>query len=219
MPATVIPAPSGGCGQACVAIDANGKVHVVADCGPSGGEDLYYATNAGGSWTSMVVPGGANRDDYNGVLAVDPDGQTLHLAWNAFTACTGSSGACSDILYEKITAGGTFGSEVHATNTGDASEMVPAIAVDASGRPIVSYQLANSNNFFDVYVTWSADGQTFETARDITPNTDARDDLGATQVVIDPATGLPHVIFYSTFETTPEVNTEIMHAEFMPPLN
>jgi hypothetical protein len=215
-PSTVIPAPGADtCGEATIAFDHAGKLHVVADCGPVFNEDLYYATDASGAWTHVVIPGGAGRDDYGARLSLDPDGATLHLASLAFTACSGGSGTCADVVYRRIAAGGTFGSEVNVTATGGQDELTPALGVDPFGRPIIAFHRTNTQGFFDIFVTWSEDGGTaFAAPRTVTPGTDDRDDQQADSIVFD-ALGLPHFAFHETVVADP-INTEIMHAAFVP---
>jgi hypothetical protein len=215
-PTTVIPAGTNGCGSSAIAFDGAGNLHVVADCGPLGAEDIYYATDESGSWTQMVVPGGAGRDDWGAKLASDPDGTTIHLTWTAFPTCTNNMNqTCADVMYRQIHPGATFGPEIDVTATGAQDEYSPEIGVDSMGRPLIAYHHANAQNFFDIYVTWSNDGQTFAPAQNITPGTDMRDDQQPQSLIFHPSTGLPHLVFYSTLSSNP-LNTEIMHAEFIP---
>jgi hypothetical protein len=87
--------------------------------------------------------------------------------------------------------------------------------VDPGGRPLIAFHRANAGNFFDVYMTWSEDRQTFAPARNLTPGTDGRDDDDVASIVFHPTTALPHLIFSSTLTTSP-LNTEAMHGELVP---
>lgn len=119
-----------------VVVDAAGKVHVVGY--NSASTDLFYYTNASGSWVKSTV---ATSTDIVGKwcsLAVDRSGN-LHLSYLESSA----SPASYKIKYKVKPAGGTWQGEVEI---GDAGSLggYSSIAVDATGAAHVSYYYSDA---------------------------------------------------------------------------
>ena len=213
-PETVIPAGTDGCENPHLAFDGAGHLHVVADCGPLFSASVTYATNASGSWTSSVLAGGPNQDDTSPDIAVGPDGTTVHVVWQGNQSC--GPATCSDIRYARST-GGAFSAPVDVTTTPNDPEGQPRLAVDACGRPVVTYPRANAANYFDVLITLSSDnGASFEAEHNITHDTDGSDEWMPYSLVMHPITHFPHLTFVSIMPGTDPLDTEVMHAQFAP---
>jgi hypothetical protein len=213
-PETVIPAGTDGCENAHVAFDGAGHLHVVADCGPLFAASVYYATNASGSWTSSVLAGSANADDASPDIAVGPDGTTVHVVWQGNQSC--GPATCSDIRYARST-GAAFSAPVDVTTSPSEPEGQPHIAIDACGRPVVTYPRANATDYFDIFVTLSNDeGASFVAESNVTPGTDSSDEWMAYSIVMHPVTRMPHLTFVRIMSGTNPLDTEVMHAQFVP---
>lgn len=64
-PVTVIEAVGAGCNEPDLAFDAAGALHLVAACGAVLQGDIYYTTDAGGSFAEPVVlPGNAGKERF-----------------------------------------------------------------------------------------------------------------------------------------------------------
>ncbi len=215
-PVVAVPAPASGgaCYNPTVIFDAAGHLHVAADCGQLNDEDIYYATDASGSFTVTQIPG-VGRDDDQPSLAKDVDGKTLYLTWAGYLPCATKSGKCGEIFFTKIDAGGpgVIGS---VTETADENENTPRAVVDRYGRLIVAFVHFNKDNFADIYLTWSADKSNFAPVKNLTPGTDAQDDTGLSSFALHPLSGVPHLVYYSVLAGTNPLNSEIMHVSFVP---
>lgn len=212
-PITVIDGGTDGCFAVAAVVDAEGDAHVVAECGAIFEESIYYATNRTGSWASDVLAGGADEQHTGPAIAVGPDGSSLHVAWQAWQSCT--NGSCADIHYATST-GGAFGSPTPVTSTPEASEASPLLAVDADGRPLVVFSRSNAAGFFDVFATIADDGTDFGAAVEVTPGTDDSDQWMPYGLAFHPQTGLPHLTYTEILPSSSPLDSEVMHAEFVP---
>jgi hypothetical protein len=83
-------------------------------------DELKYASNVSGSWTTSVIPGAEGAEFYN--LAVDDRGHA-HAVYELFT---GDASDCFQVIYETNSSGSWESTVVADT------QAYPVIAVDAS---------------------------------------------------------------------------------------
>jgi len=127
-----------------------------------------------------------------------------------------ADGSCAEVQHA-YRAGVAWSSPVDASGGGDSDELAPALVVDGSGRPIVAFHRFNAARFADVFVTWSEDGgRTWAAARSITPGSDMADDWFPRSFVLHPQTGLPHLTFEALVVGSDPLNTEVIHADYVP---
>jgi hypothetical protein len=205
-PAVAIPAPDGGdCYGPSAELDADGHLHVVAECGAIGHERLFWGTDASGSWVvTPIDPQGAT--DVQAHLTRGA-GRALELVWTAFTPC--SAGSCGDIMTATI-EGTRVGPARNVTRTPEASEVKPLAVVDRAGRLIVGYSSRR-----DTYVVWSTGATTFAPPTNLTPDSEATWEY-VDALALDPVTGAPHVLYTKVFPGTRPLDAEIMHAFWAP---
>jgi hypothetical protein len=212
-PVTVIPVADGGCVGPRIAFDAAAKLHVVADCGPLFNASIYYATDASGSWQNEALAGGNGEDHTSPDLALDPDGETLHIVWQQWLSCT--NGTCAELTYLRGSAG-AFSEPVLATATPEDTEAEPRLAVDSAGRPVLLYSRMNADGMADIFVALSGDGTSFGPESAVTPGTDTTDEWMPYAITMHPVTGLPHLTYTAIVDGSDPLDTEVMHAEFVP---
>ncbi len=202
-----IPNPGGiGCGNPSVVVDSAGTIHVAADCGPLGGEEVLYAENSGGTFgTPMAFAGGASRDDIDVQLALGPDGDTVHAVWIA-------DATDSECLYQRKRAGTAWTTAVSVSNSPSANDRVCTLGVDSQGRILAAWHQPNASNQEDVMFSWSADGLAFKAAKSATPDTTTTTEWFPSVIAFEPDTGVPHLIYERIIPMTNPLNTQIMHA-------
>lgn len=204
-PVTAIDA--GGCYDPAIAIDAAGVRHVVGACGSINALQLYYTNDAGGSFAEPVIIAESTSYNTGPILRVGADGETLHMAWQRIEPCGASS--CSGIVYATRT-GGAWSEPVDVDGGSLTFENSPTLAVAADGTRYVAYQRDDDGGVADVYVASSADGVSWDEVL-LTPNTESTHQIAPRSLIVDPATGQPHLTFQDTTALDP-YNTEIWHA-------
>jgi hypothetical protein len=201
---TVIPTPGGvGCFDPSVVVDSAGTVHVAADCGQLGGEDVLYTENSGGSYaTPMPFPNGTSSDDVGVQLALGPDHETLHAVWSKDAEC----------LYMRKRAGGAWTTAVSASNSPGTDDRSCMLGVDPNGRVLAAWHSPNAQNNEDVLFSWSADGLAFKAAKSVTPDTSGTVEWFPSVILFEATTGLPHIIYERIVAMSNPLNTQVMHA-------
>jgi hypothetical protein len=144
----------------------------------------------------------AGRDDYKADLALD--GGDVHVVW------VGGN----EILYAVSQGGGAFSSPIPLP--GSEVGRFPQVAVDSAHRPVVMFQRANAMSEFDIWVTWAEVGAAFAPARNVTEGTDKSTEWFPYSLLMHPTTGLPHLTFTKLIPGSSPVDSEVMHAEFVP---
>lgn len=210
-PVTAVTPAEGDCWSVSMVRDSADKLHLVADCGKIGGEDLHYATNASGAFTDKTLPGVARSDD-NPRIALDPDGSTLHLTWVVQKPCAVKNGSCGDIFYTTL-KGGTQGVETNLSLTDDERELSPVVAADKTGLVMVAYRAGNSLGKGNLKLAYSHDGGKKFSSIEIT-EPDAMLDDRPDSIAIDPVTGAPHITFERLFSGTKPLNSDIFRASY-----
>jgi hypothetical protein len=89
-------------------------------------------------------------------------------------------------------------------------------AVDPWGRPLVGYARGNADNNFDLFVRLSEDGAVFSDESLVTPNTDDIDYWMPYGVAFHPDSGWPQLTYTRILGGTDPLDTEVMHASFVP---
>jgi hypothetical protein len=211
----------GFCDDPAAVFDAAAQLHVVATCRDTE-DEVFHASDAGGSWTSESLPlpacpGGGCTWQAGVVatasIAVGPDG-TLHAAWPAWddqVLCAGGVSSCDDIVYARSTGGSFSQPAVVVVATDDVREARPAIAVDAHGRVLIAYHRFDDPDAI-LQFTWSEDGVTFAPPVTIDAGAGDGDRWRPSSMQVDPATQLPELAFDRTFKGTEPLNTEIFRA-------
>ena len=150
-------------------IDAEGVTHAVWASqhdydGSSGSDpDIWYAFNAGSGWSSPRLVNSSyghldspSFDDREPRIAGTPDG-VLYCVWS--TNLNGYGwGADYDILISVQTTPGGFWSAplpINDATTDTADDRYPAIAVPASGEPVVLWEGEDTDLPFDREILWS----------------------------------------------------------------
>jgi hypothetical protein len=160
-----------------IAVDAQGNIHI-AYMGESdnevGNPEVYYLTNAGGSWIWANVSK-MNRSvmQLGPVIAIDNTG-VVHIAWTTMDANS------IDVYYSN-NAGGTWSTPVNVTGTGGAYnlELYPCMVFDTSNILHMVYVFLDNMTTSDpVYVdAWleyvTYDGSTWSSPINLTYPFDA----------------------------------------------
>jgi hypothetical protein len=112
-----------------IAIDSSGNLHVVysrISDNEAGNTEIYYATNAGGSWSNTNISkfNDTNYSCRDPVIAIAPN-DLVHVAWRA-----GKFDFNYDIYYTN-NSGGTWTTPVNVTDTGSLFEFEPSLTVGA----------------------------------------------------------------------------------------
>lgn len=191
------------------------------DGAPSGNTDIYVTRWNGATWTAVgpVVPsgespagvggaGGVSNSDsgsFNPALAADATGR-LALAWEEEPAAGGVyvwvrvwNGVAT---WEEL-AGSATDSGFTAAGT---TNMLPNIAIDPSGRPVVAWQaLTAPENPTEIFVLrWNGTTAWEELGLDSASNagiSDAALDALAPALALTPATGVPTVAWLDVRDT------------------
>jgi hypothetical protein len=196
------------CSDVTAAVDGNGKVHVIAACGPFLSDRLVYATDASGSWTSQTLSlSGATIEISPRLVA---DGGDLHLVFRGDVDC--EAGKCGEIFYAKG-SGGAFGPAVSISGSKEVRDYNPAIGVDAFHRPVMAWEVKQENNHSDMFMSYCAQEGSFSAPLNLTPDAEAlyRDD--PSHISFRPGSGLPVISFNRTVRGSDPLNVEIYSAE------
>jgi hypothetical protein len=137
-PVTVIQ-DAGGCSDPRAIYDGDGDLYVVADCGPLGGLDIAWATNASGDWASDVLPGQDGHEDYGVEVALD-DG-AVAAVWTAGLPC--DEGTCNNLQVAWADGDG-FAAPVSASQAGTPGDSSPTMAVGSDGRVLIAFHRDNA---------------------------------------------------------------------------
>ncbi|MGC9399616.1 MAG: hypothetical protein ACP5HM_10835 [Anaerolineae bacterium] len=185
-----------------LAVDSTGKAHVVYERDG----DIYYATNAGGSWATTAIATSAD-DAYRPAIAVDGSDHA-HVAY--------FSGAPPTLdLYYATNAGGSWATEL----AGDVA--MPAtwnlhlgLALDSAGQPYIVYHAYNSSereHEIEIRYRESSRGATPQGGWVTLPVTDNAADDMYPSIALD-GTGAIHVAYQSTDPLA--FSTDIWHATY-----
>jgi hypothetical protein len=191
-PETAIPNQGGLCDQPSIVFDADGVLHVLADCVTGAGDDsIFYASNSAGGWAAAALPG-TTGSNFSARLVLGPDGHTLHATWIGVRTCSGSGGSCFEPYYARKDPGQAWTQPQFVAGTGNDSEYQPDIAVDGDGAVLIAYARDDSAGNADIFLKWSPDGHLFSDERNLTgsPEND-----GEPRLAVDPVSGRPHLLY------------------------
>jgi hypothetical protein len=176
-----------------IAVDANGKIHVVWLDDRDATRDVYYSnsTNGGVSFNGSARVGDANDGGtplkVSPEIAVDSNGK-IHIAWHSH------NGTAFNVYVANSTDGGlTFKTNSKIADNLPQIQLVPDIAVYGSNNVYVVWS-DNRNSNSDIYFARSTDsGLNYGT------NIKINDDAGSTvqgfsRVVVD-SNGIIHIIW------------------------
>jgi hypothetical protein len=147
-----------------------GRLHVVFSGGGTGNiPDIYYAMRplAATAWpTATIVYTHTGTGSWNPMLAVGPDGKTLHVVWEERTSSIQRA-----IMYMR---GAVNGDNVEWTvplklSTGITLSVWPAIAADASGNLHVVWGEQQERQHYIWYVRYEAASDAWSAAMRIDP--------------------------------------------------
>lgn len=102
-PVTAIDVIGDGCLFPSMIFDEPGALHLTAQCDGFLG-DTYYVTNAGGAFADPVKVPDNGPNYFFSDLALDPDGETVHIAWLGFRSCD-MAPECQDLLVTRVRDG------------------------------------------------------------------------------------------------------------------
>ncbi len=171
-PELVLDAPGDHCWTNGVARDRDGVDHVLGLCVPPADDRVHVLASRGpDGWTTRTTTAGP--DGRWGDLELDPDGLTLHLAWEI------SEPFAAQVFHER-----NDGGPISAGVLVDDGAGLFDLAVDRHGRP-----LALTGGSGTLRFSYSDDGgQTFPS----TPMSFGADEWpGAGSIALDPGTDLP----------------------------
>jgi len=144
--------PGGGLGcYFSIAVDSEYAAHVSYVLYPDDypyGSDLVYATNSGGSWSSVIIEGSEGPNDWTGdasSLAIDAEGG-IHIAY-AGTLDTGSS---DEYLKYATNLDGTWVIEF-LDQVGEIYFESPSLALDSLGNAHISCLAVNQSDYYSVW--------------------------------------------------------------------
>ena len=114
-----------------LAVDSSGYAHIAYQAQDSVDfdSDIYYATNAGGSFVNTLLTSSGTADESAPSIAVDGD-QKVHIAY------TTDAGGDSEVVYHTNVGG--WGSTVVTNNSQD--DYYPSIAVGVTGTVHIAYE-------------------------------------------------------------------------------
>lgn len=206
-PVTVIAAADDGCFDPRAIHDGDGNLHVLAECGPLFDQDIVWATDAGpGPWRSEPLPGTAGHDDLSITVALA--GGTVHAAWAADLPC--GDGTCRTLQHAVLT-GATWSDPVSASQGGAPSDNAPALAIGPDDTIYLAFWRDNADSKSDVYLTRSADGESFSPPCNLT-RTDGENEWMPSALQLDPRGGALHMLYEQFVPGSDPLDTEIIHA-------
>jgi hypothetical protein len=153
------------------AIDVNGDFHVVWYDNVSGQNEVYYATNAGGSWSAPYMLSSAS----DGRPSTDPDittwGTDVHMAFFG-----NPSGSDAQVTYRKK-SGASWSAPI-IVSEGLSNARYPAISYMDGVGPMIAFHRDEGNGDSNIYFTqWT--GSDFGTPILISPGTGSGDKYGS----------------------------------------
>jgi hypothetical protein len=209
-PVTVIPTAGDGCDSPNAGFDKNGKLHVVATCGKVLNQQIFYATNAEGTWVTTALPKGLLGDNASSMQPA-LDGVRFHLVFTRLKACLADpTKNCSSTQYRKV-GPGTSDELVDLTAKSLKDAFKPSLGVDAEDRVFVALQSYNPARRAEIYVVWSNPDGTFSAPKNLTPGNTITQDMNAGNWVFD-AQNLPHLVFERLDMGSDPTNSDIMRA-------
>lgn len=218
-PVTVIPTTGVGCDEPDLLFDAAGALHVAASCGPFLQGDIYYTTDAGGTFSDPVIlPANADHADTSPTLDLAADGATVYVGWAARPPCIKGTSTCGEIFFTSE-SGGTFSEPVAASGGNDSGEFVPTIAFDPSRNQILAafhrFLPSGDSDYADIFLTASAGGDAFTELLDLTPDTATSDEWFPTSLYAG-ADGSIQLVYEGLENGSDPVNSDVYFAEFVP---
>lgn len=135
-----------------LAIDANGKAHVVyaaiGGSGSAGDKEIWYAENTTGSWniTQITING---FEDAKPCIRLETNG-VVHIAWQGLTE------SFWDIYYTNNGATAFPNSNIRVTAS-STNETEPSLVVDPNGKAHIAYQVGSFPNE-QIYYTHNMSG-------------------------------------------------------------
>ena len=205
-PVTVIAAGDDGCFDPRAAHDGDGNLHVLAECGPIGSPDIIWATDAGaGPWRSEPLPGTAGHPDL--AVTVSVTGGVVHAAWVAALPC--GEETCRTLQYTRLD-GNTWSGPATASQPGTPNDFAPSLAIAPDGTVYLAFWRNNTDNMSDVYLTSSADGESFAAPCNLN-RTDGEDEWMPQALQLDPESGKLHLLFEEIVPGSDPLDTEIVH--------
>ena len=144
-----------------MAIDSAGVTHAVW-VGDNGLDNIYYANNAGGSWSEPITISPTSQDypyyNYYPQIAVD-SGNHPHVVWYG-------SGDMSYQIWYAADLGSGWSDPTLLSTQSDYDQYNPQIATDSSGNAhVVWYGYDSSGNYYQVYYATNAGGSWSSPAR------------------------------------------------------
>ena len=184
--------------------DSAGAIHIVADCVVGDVNSIYYVTNKAGTFVTTPISAPDTTSPFTPDIALSDGGDTVHLLWVAFTDCGGLP--CRDVFYSR-----DLGPPVSVTGGEEDGGFFPNLAVDSLGRVIVVFH--RLGNVDDVMWTYSDSGSSFARVQLATPGTPDSIDSTVGNLVINPTTGRPHMVYSHSLPGVGGSN--VFHAELI----
>jgi hypothetical protein len=171
--------------------DADGHGHAVAICDRTGARIPTYASNASGAWQKEAIPYPAPV----GVptIAIGPDG----VVHSAATTCLEESCSSYDSVIAYTTrVDGVWSTPVEVDTAGVSRPRSPQIAVLDDGLVVVAFTEFHGGGWWDddTWVSFSRNGRRFGGAV-MLAQTEGSHNVSLHRLTVNPATGLPVVLF------------------------
>ena len=201
IPESVV-AGAGAYVESCVAVDHDGKIHVLLVSGEPGARRLYHANNRPGAWTSEAIDGAAGYLS-TPRLAISPDGGTLVAAWE------GVADGNSALQWSKRSLeGGGW----RLPSMVEYKGYWPVLAIDPAGRAMVAF-----DDTSDMFVSWTDAPVGMDDVAFRPPVQVTADGMGpnwqAGGIAFDPAIRTPSFTFTLS---PPQLDSEVYRAVFVP---
>lgn len=134
--------------QPAIAVDAAGNAYATWISHEAGGDEVHFALRpAGGSWGASSR---VNDDTYIGVIRSRPD-IAVDGGGNAYVVWSDDRRGNEDIYFAYRPAGGSWSANVRVnTDSGNARQTAPALAVHSAGRVHVVWE-DNAGGGADIY--------------------------------------------------------------------
>ncbi|NPV59943.1 MAG: hypothetical protein HPY75_09795 [Actinobacteria bacterium] len=173
-----------------IALDASGAAHVVWDgYDPDGySKQIYYATNAGGSWSSPArLSTQSQYDQYYPQIALDASG-AAHVVWEGYDATEG----IWQIWYA-TNAGGSWSGPVRLSTQSQYNQYYPQMVLDASGAAHVVWDGYDPDG--DYEQIWYATNAGGSWSGPVRLSTQSQYNQYYPRMALD-ASGATHVVWY-----------------------